>query len=194
MKQQSTERAALWDIFVSTHSLSSMNEVNTSFCLGKQIKGLASCQTLRTFSSWLEGRPYLPCTVGYTCCGDVGALGTAPIPPLHVFALTNHMTCKIHIEQPKGEGLACKITREISLSWVILVTAYGAPNYTLLIKPAGLHLWVVWCSSYPGWLVPAAALGRMLQLWHSACFKRGQTHPALAFLGISTFLKKALRK
>lgn len=38
----------------------------------------------------------------------MGALGTAPIPPLHLFALTNHMTCKIHIEQPKGEGLACK--------------------------------------------------------------------------------------
>lgn len=59
----------------------------------------------------------------------MGALGTASIPPLHLFALTNHMTCKIHIQQPKGEALPCKVARGISLSRVILVTAYGAPNY-----------------------------------------------------------------
>lgn len=96
------------------------------FCLGKQIKGLVSRlltgknipQTIRIFCSWSEGRPGFP-----------GLWAAQPS------TLTKHLTCKIHVQQPKGEFIIpCKVARGASSSWVILVTADGGPNNTLLIE------------------------------------------------------------
>lgn len=96
----------------------------------------------------------------------MAALGIAPIPPLHLFALTNHVACKIHIQQPKGEALPClqgckrsqyELDHSGHCSWSTqLHIADKTSRITLLGR-------VVLPPPYPGWLVPTTVLGRMLQ-------------------------------